>query len=147
VSPSASDDRTVARRLDDAAVETRIRMALADRTSLRPFDFRPHVQNGRVRLRGDVTTREQRRQAERTARAVDGVDTLVNEVTVQGRRPALAESTDSSPGDPSAVYYTVEAGDTLWNIAQDHRASISRLKDLNNLSSGSLQPGQRIRIR
>jgi LysM repeat protein len=122
-------------------------MALADRTSLRPFDFRADVHNGRVRLRGDVTTREQRRQAERTARAVDGVDTLVNEVTVQGRRPALAKSTDSPPDDPSAVYYTVEAGDTLWNIAQDHRASISRLKDLNNLSTGSLQPGQRIRIR
>lgn len=147
------ESRTVAERLEDAALETRIRRALVDRKSLRVFDFRPDVQGGTVRLRGDVTTREQRRQAARIARGVEGVDTLVNEVTVQGRRPAVAGTTETEPGpdepdNPSAVYYTVQSGDTLWNIAQDHRASISRIKDLNNLSaSGSLQPGQRIRIR
>jgi LysM repeat protein len=103
-----------------------------------------------------VATLEQRRQAARIARSVRGIDSLTNEVTVQGNDPTEAATASNARAGPvesdtsrdaSALYYTVEAGDTLWNIARDHRASVQRIKDLNDLTSGDLQPGERIRVR
>lgn len=48
---------------------------------------------------------------------------------------------------------TVRPGDTLWAIAASHTASgsdvqemIDRITDANHLQSGSLQPGQHLRI-
>lgn len=149
--------RTVAERLEDASVETRVRQALVQRQSLRVFDFQPTSVRGTVTIRGDVNSREQRRLVARVARSVDGVDSLANEVTVRGQTLAELEAkeksgTPASEGEKvadasSAVYYTVQSGDTLWNIARDFQASVQHIKDLNDLRSGSLQPGQRIRIR
>jgi LysM repeat protein len=48
---------------------------------------------------------------------------------------------------PSAAYYTVEAGDCLWNIAQRNSTTIEELQRLNNLSGTLIKPGQSLRIR
>jgi membrane-bound lytic murein transglycosylase D len=45
-------------------------------------------------------------------------------------------------------YYTVQRGDTLWNIAQKHEGcSVEDIKRLNNIrNEKSLQPGQKIKV-
>jgi membrane-bound lytic murein transglycosylase D len=45
------------------------------------------------------------------------------------------------------VYYTIQAGDNLWEIADKNDVTVSQLKTLNNLKNNSrLKPGQKIKI-
>jgi membrane-bound lytic murein transglycosylase D len=45
------------------------------------------------------------------------------------------------------VYYTVQKGDTLWDIANLRGVSVQQLKNLNNINNEkSLQPGMRIKV-
>lgn len=147
---AGADDRSLADRLDDARVETRVQRALVQERSLRVFEFRVEAVRGRVTLRGDVNTRDQYDEAARTARRVEGVSEVQNEVTVGSEPVSEDEPQASSGGEESesgAVYHTVDPGDSLWRIAQQYGTSISRLRALNDLPAGSLQPGQRIRVR
>lgn len=141
----ADNPRSVAERLADATVETRVKQALVERRALRPFDFYPEAARGRVVLRGDVDTREQYERAERVAQSVEGVDTLANQLTVDGNVVAT-ESDASARASASARYHTVEPGDSLWEIAREYDISIERIRALNSETS-SLEPGQRIRVR
>jgi LysM repeat protein len=138
--PSGDDARTVAERLDDASVEARVTQALVRTRALRQFTFSPTVIRGHLTLRGDVNTREQYQQAERIASNVEGVTEITNQVTVEGR--AVSEDGDTA----GTAYHTVRRGDTLTEIARAYGVSVRRLRALNDLS-GSLQPGQRIRVR
>lgn len=149
-SSAADTSRPVSEQLDDARVQARVKQALAREDRLRVFNFRPQVVNGRVTLRGDVDTREQYDYAARVAQRLEGVDTLVNEITVEGEpvsndaeQASTASSTSVSDG--SAAYHTVQAGESLWSIAREYDTSVQRIQALNDISS-SLQPGQRIRI-
>jgi LysM repeat protein len=59
-------------------------------------------------------------------------------------------TTGTTPGTtaPRPVFATVEAGDTLDQIALDHDTSVERLLELNpDLDPTGLQIGQRIRVR
>ncbi|TCP20871.1 LysM domain-containing protein [Scopulibacillus darangshiensis] len=51
----------------------------------------------------------------------------------------------SSSQEHSSVY-TVKSGDSLWVIANNNDMSVSELKDLNNLTSNIIYPGQEITI-
>lgn len=153
--PSSNESRTVAQHLSDAGVEARIKRALVAERSLRLFDFQPEVVNGHARLHGNVNTHEQYRRAERVASRVEGVEGITNELTVDGQpvseedasSEAQADASSESDGEASGVYYTVQRGDTLWEIARKHETSVRQLRSLNDLRSSSLSPGTRIRIR
>lgn len=43
-------------------------------------------------------------------------------------------------------YYIVKSGDSLWSIASKNNTSVSTLKELNNLSSNTLQIGQILKL-
>jgi LysM repeat protein len=56
---------------------------------------------------------------------------------------AIARPSESA-GPPR--YYTVQPGDTLWSIAQQHgsgdpREAVWELRQRNDVEAGSLQPG------
>ena len=42
--------------------------------------------------------------------------------------------------------YVVKNGDSLWKIANQYGTTVSRLKEVNNLTSNDLKIGQIIRI-
>lgn len=46
------------------------------------------------------------------------------------------------------VYYTVQQGDTLWDIARKYQGvTVEQIREWNNLGNGnSLQPGQKLRV-
>ena len=46
----------------------------------------------------------------------------------------------------SAEEYEVQDHDTLWGIAQEYDTTVDSLKDLNNLDSAVIHPGQKIEI-
>lgn len=148
--PPAEEEaaRSVAEKLTDASTEARVKQALVHTSNLRVFPFQPHVVNGHLVLRGDVNTPDQYRQAERIARDVEGVEAVTNRLTMGGR-PVTEDRLDSdeTPEGDSAVYHTVRQGDTLWDIAREYRASIDRIKSLNDLGASGLRPGERIRVR
>lgn len=59
--------------------------------------------------------------------------------------------TSSSPAPkelgPGQHIYYVQPGDTLWDIARAHaNLSIEKIKELNNLSSNNIKPGQQLII-
>ena len=140
--PPSKEARPVSQRLADASVAARARQALARHQALRRFDFSASVVRGRLTLRGDVKTREQHRAATRVVSALDGVTTVTNDVTVDGR--PVTEANDPSSSD--VTHHTVRRGDTLSDIARRYGVSVRQLRSLNDLSA-SLQPGQRIRVR
>ena len=149
--PDYTGDRTVAQRLNDASLAARITQALVRQRDLRIFDFSPQVDGATVTLRGDVNTRDQWRQVEQVAQRAAGGRTLVNEVTIGGRPADEVAGNEGAAkqddGPASAVYHTVQRGESLWQIARQYGASVQRIRGLNNLSSDNLSVGQRIRVR
>ena len=175
------DERSVERRIKDAAVAAKIRTALVETQELRRFNFDPVVVNGRVMLRGEVSTQEERRRAAEIAEAVEGVSGVINEVAAteeptpespddaardsmiaameraQSRDTAAAGATSAknaskadapaADAEDSAVYHTVASGESLWIIANRNGVSIAQIRQLNNLRSDKLKPGQRLRIK
>lgn len=65
---------------------------------------------------------------------------------------AVGAAAGTHSGTASFDYVTVQAGESLWQLAQsvapqaDPRDVIADIQGLNNLSSGDIQPGQRIAI-
>lgn len=55
------------------------------------------------------------------------------------RRTAIVTST-------AGELYTVQAGDTLWDISKQANLSIEKLKEINNLKSSNIRPGQSLVI-
>lgn len=45
-----------------------------------------------------------------------------------------------------AVEYTVVSGDNLWKIANQHKVSVTQLKQWNNLTSDLLTIGQKLKV-
>lgn len=93
------DGRSVAQRLQDATVATRVRKALVEEAGLRAFDLQTEAERGRLLLRGEVGTQAQRRRAEEIAAGVSGVRDVVNQV-VAAEMPEQPETAAVSP-DPA----------------------------------------------
>jgi LysM repeat protein len=65
----------------------------------------------------------------------------------------LLLSTGEASGAPQAVSYTVDAGDTLWEIAADRtahgedvRRTVTEIKQLNGLTTSLIVPGQTLLV-
>jgi hypothetical protein len=144
-------DRSPSEKLADRSVATKVKRALIDEPSLRVLRFAPTVIDGHLILRGDVNTPAQYRRAERVAGRVDGVQALTNQLTMNGRPVTAArlagDDSTATDEEDTAVYHTVDEGDTLWKIAREYRTSIEQLRRLNALRSGGLSPGQRLQVR
>lgn len=52
----------------------------------------------------------------------------------------------SSSSNNSGSTYTVKAGDSLWNIANQYGITVDELKNLNNLTSNTLSIGQTLKV-
>ena len=57
---------------------------------------------------------------------------------------ASDDNTNLSSGDN--IYHSVKRGDTIGKIAIRNKISISELKELNNLKSNTIYPGQKLKI-
>ena len=144
-----AEKRTVGEKLEDASLETRVKRALVGTSTLRVFPFRPTVIDGHLILRGDVNTADQYQIAERVAGRVQGIDVVTNRLTMGGRPVTKARLSEKLSADveDTAVYHTVRSGDNLWDIARKYGASVQQIRNLNDLRSSNLRPGQRIRVR
>lgn len=146
--PEYTGERSVQQRLNDASVAAQIKQALVRQRALRVFDFDPEVEGDTITLRGDVNTKAQWAQAGEVARRVVQGRDVVNAATVGGR-PAdeVDDGAGNSEDASTRAYHTVQRGENLWGIARQYGASVQRLRSLNNMGSGNLQVGERIRVR
>lgn len=46
----------------------------------------------------------------------------------------------------TGTYYEVQKGDTLWSIANKYKVTVSKLKDINNLTNNLIYVGQKLLI-
>jgi N-acetylmuramoyl-L-alanine amidase len=69
---------------------------------------------------------------------------------VAGGSAAFLEQRDPTPAAQRSPgferEYTVQRGDTLWSIAQQHRVSVARLKRANDLQGNNLAVGRELQI-
>ena len=73
-------------------------------------------------------------------------------LAVFGANSAVANGAESATASQSFDYVTVQAGETLWGIAEeiaptaDPRDVIADIVNLNQLPSAQVQPGQRLAV-
>lgn len=61
--------------------------------------------------------------------------------------PVAPVSVPPAANDMAATTYIVQAGDSLWSIAVNHRTTVDAIKSLNNLTDEFLQVGQTLNIK
>jgi membrane-bound lytic murein transglycosylase D len=66
---------------------------------------------------------------------------LASNSSATGAQPLALSNESSTPKT-----YTVQPGDSLWNISKKHSLTIDQIKRLNNLNSTTIKPGQRLII-
>ncbi|HYG19008.1 MAG TPA: LysM peptidoglycan-binding domain-containing protein [Ohtaekwangia sp.] len=76
----------------------------------------------------------------------------LNIYTKAGARAAMMASNKNTSSSvaatiPDSKTYTVQSGDTLWDISRKfHGLTIDKIKSLNNLDNNKIQPGQKLII-
>lgn len=66
--------------------------------------------------------------------------------TVVAKRTQIASIDDISLQRSGSYVYTVRRGDSLWNIARNHRVSVANIRSTNNLRNDTIRPGQKLVI-
>jgi membrane-bound lytic murein transglycosylase D len=64
----------------------------------------------------------------------------------QERLPVAGSSSEANTVIGSTKTYTVQPGDTLWDISKKQGLSVEKIKSLNNLKSNELKAGQKLII-
>jgi hyperosmotically inducible protein len=82
--------------LDDTVVTTRVKAALVADPQINSYDFKVETRKGDVLLSGFVDNQAQLDQAVRTARAVEGVKSIQNNVTLKGAAASVGNKVDDS---------------------------------------------------
>lgn len=82
-----------------------------------------------------------------------GVGVLVAGISIIGAAPGKFSGYEGlEPVSAAYQVVTVQGGDSLWSVAQrvnsveDPRVVVERIKELNDLGSSVLQPGQVLRV-
>lgn len=78
-----------------------------------------------------------------TVNELKSLNNLKSNLLSIGETLAIPIEGSSSTSD---VTYTVKSGDSLWSIAQKYGTTVSNLKSLNNLTSNTLQIGQKLLV-
>lgn len=81
----AEQRRSAGEYLDDQTVNARVKTALLRDDSVAGFDVSTTTFDGAVQLSGFVHNEEQRQRAEELAMGVDGVQTVINNISVTPR--------------------------------------------------------------
>jgi osmotically-inducible protein OsmY len=88
---ATAQDRTVGQRVDDAAITAAVKTKLSADRPKNLVNVDVDTKQGVVRLQGMVPTEDARTEAERLARATNGVLDVKNDLTVSG--PAASPKT------------------------------------------------------
>lgn len=95
-----------------------------------------------------------------SALVVDGSNALAqaserSEGTADGDDPALpleptappqATAGTGAPGPQAVRHHRVDAGETLWSIAQHYHVTVDTLRRWNHLDGNTLRPGERLQV-
>lgn len=65
---------------------------------------------------------------------------------IQSLKASLQSMIGLLQGESATSTYTVRPGDSLGQIAHDHKIDMATLKKLNNLSTDMIYPGQKLRV-
>lgn len=152
-SPSAG---SVADRVENAKLETRVVLALADERQLRGHEFSVEASDGTVQLSGKVPSNALKSRAVSLAEGVDGVRGVIDRIeSNEPSQPSPPENSEADVQDAAddedassgeETHHTVQSGESLWTIARRYDTSVAELERLND-GSNRLRPGQRIRVR
>jgi hyperosmotically inducible protein len=88
--------RAAGEQVDDAALLTSVKSALASQSVSNAADINVDVYRGDVKLSGFVDTAKDRSRAAEVARDVDGVKSVQNDIAVHGESSSVGEVIDDS---------------------------------------------------
>lgn len=94
--------RTAGEYIDDQTINARVKTALLREEEVAGLDVSTTTFDGVVQLSGFVETEEQRQQAEEIAMGVDGVQTVINNVSVNPRGTEYGAPRDDQQEYPEA---------------------------------------------
>ena len=67
--------------------------------------------------------------------------------TSNGNKNSTSTNRQASNGDSRMIWHTVQAGDSLWKIANQYEGvTVQQIKDLNNLRSNDLKVGTKLKV-